>query len=119
MKYQVIADYESLDGFKSNGIVVDTKNSYEDARVEIATLREDLNNGYSNYDIYEMESNRMNKLEMVYQKLKDRQKQLDIQLDKYIDPLSISIESMLVLNAQSSEVQQILWIIEDLMNEVE
>ena len=55
MKYQVIADYESLDGFKSNGIVVDTKNSYEDARVEIATLREDLNNGYSNYDIYEIE----------------------------------------------------------------
>ena len=57
----------------------------------------------------------MNKeLDKLYEILKKRQEQLDDQLAIVMEKQPIIHSSMLVITAQSSEIQRMLWIIEDL-----
>jgi hypothetical protein len=52
MKYKIIGDYESNDGFKSNDIIIDECNTYPEARDRMKEIADNLDNGYSNLEIY-------------------------------------------------------------------
>lgn len=59
----------------------------------------------------------MELLEKILQRLKNRQKQLDEQISKLID--ENRLEAMALVNAQVSEVTQMIWYIEALMENLE
>lgn len=54
MKFRLVGDYESEDGFVSRGITVDEFDTREEAVESIEEHNQSYTSGYSNFSIYEI-----------------------------------------------------------------